>query len=89
LRELREANGLTLREAASKLEKSPGYLSRIEGRGEVPSAELLCNMAALYDCDVEELLKLARTEQLHDALSQIKSKEEQALRLFRKTHRNQ
>jgi hypothetical protein len=41
-------------------------------------------MATLFGGDVDELLSLARTEQVNAARNQIKAKQEQALRLYRK-----
>ena len=84
LKKLREDAGFTLRVAATKLNKSPGYLSRIEGRGEIPSAEILCEMAVLYQADVEELLALAKTAILEQTRIGIEEKQGEALRLFRK-----
>lgn len=87
LRELREEANLSVRKAASLLGKSPGYLSRIEGRGEIPSPELLCEMATLYKANIEELLDLAKTESLENVQRQIEVKQSEALRLFRKNRR--
>lgn len=84
LKTLREQAGFTLRDAASKLNKSPGYISRIEGRGEIPSAELLCEMAELYRTDVEELMELAKKSQLDQTRIGIEEKHGNALRLYRK-----
>lgn len=84
LKTLREDAGLSLREAASRLDKSPGYLSRIEGRGEVPTAELLCEMAGLYGADAEELLELAKRTSLEQTRVSIEAKQGEALRLYRK-----
>lgn len=84
LKSAREDVGLTLRDAASKLDKSPGYLSRIEGRGEIPTAELLCEMAGLYGVDAEELLQLAKKALLEQTRTDIEEKQTAALRLFRK-----
>jgi transcriptional regulator with XRE-family HTH domain len=87
LKKLREDAGFTLRDAASKLRKSPGYLSRIEGRGEVPSAELLCEMARIYGVDAEELLELAKKTLLEQTRIGIEEKQGEALRLFRKNRK--
>jgi transcriptional regulator with XRE-family HTH domain len=84
LKDLREKAGLSVREAAARLEKSPGYLSRIEGRGEIPSAEFLCEMASLYGGDVDEVLELAKKARLKATEQQIVERQSEALRLFRK-----
>lgn len=87
LRGLRTQAGLSVREAASQLGISPGYVSRIEGRGEIPSAEVLCTMAELYGTDIDELLALAKRTQLENAEKQIESRQNEALRLFRKSRK--
>jgi transcriptional regulator with XRE-family HTH domain len=83
--EVREKAGLSVREAAARLGKSPGYISRIEGRGEIPTAELICDMAGVYGCNPEPLLKLAAKAQIAHAKLQIQAKQSEALRLFRRS----
>jgi transcriptional regulator with XRE-family HTH domain len=84
LRQLREDAGLGVREAALKLNKTAGYLSRVEVKGEIPSPELLCAMAELYQADPAELLSLAKSQQLELFREQIDVRQSEALRLFRK-----
>ncbi len=87
LRELREIAKLGLREAARLLKISPGYLSRIEGRGGIPTPDLLCKMAELYGCEITELLELAKSTQLEAVEQQIELKQSEALKLFRRSKR--
>lgn len=84
LRKLREDAGFSVRGLAEKLRKTPGYISRIEGRDEIPSPELLCELALLYGIAAEELLDLAKKGQLERAANEIDAKHESALKLFRK-----
>jgi PTS system nitrogen regulatory IIA component len=84
LRKLRDEAGLTVRALAEKIGKTPGYVSRIEGRGEIPSADLLCVIAVVYGVPPEELLDLAKKSQLERAADEIDAKQESALKLFRK-----
>lgn len=84
LQELRGALGLSLRAAATGLDISPGYLSRIEGRGEIPSADLICQIAFLYEVDPAELLELAKLDQLDTTAQSVDQKHQEALRLYRK-----
>lgn len=84
LQQLRSESGLSLRAAAGELNISAGYLSRIEGRGEVPSAELICCMAEIYSADPAELFELAKSEQLESTAKTIEQKQNDALRLYRK-----
>ncbi|MCY2986997.1 MAG: helix-turn-helix transcriptional regulator [Planctomycetota bacterium] len=84
LRQLREARRLTVREFAARIGKSPGYVSRVEGRGEIPSAELLCVIAGVYGIEPDELLGLAKQSQLERAERDIDAKHASALALYRK-----
>lgn len=62
VRYAREARELKLREAAGKLGISPAYLSRIENNKEErsPAEKVIQAMAALYQEDFDELMRLAR-----------------------------
>lgn len=53
LRDLRETNGKTLRQAAKDLDVNPAYLSRVE-RGEKPASRAIQQrLAAYYDVEPE------------------------------------
>jgi transcriptional regulator with XRE-family HTH domain len=82
--ELRKKAGLTVRGLAEKISKTPGYVSRLEGRGEIPSPELLCELAGLYGVQPEDLLALAKKSQLEKAAEEIDAKQRSALTLFRR-----
>lgn len=84
LKELRTKKGLTVREFAKKIGKSPGYVSRIEVRGEVPSPELLCAIASIFRAKPESLLALAKEAQLEQAAKTIDQRQMSALALHRK-----
>lgn len=84
LRQLRSSQNLTVREFADRIGKSPGYVSRIETRDEVPNAELLCSIAEIYGISPEELLSLAKDSQLTRTSSDLDKKYQAALALYRK-----
>lgn len=84
LRQLREDHGYKVREFAELIEKTPGYVSRIEGRGEIPSAELLCTIAEVYKIAPEGLLQLAKESQLERTERDIDAKYASVLALYRK-----
>jgi len=84
LRELREQRGLTVRQFADRIKKTPGYVSRIEARGEIPSPELLCAIADVYGITPEELLDLAKQCYLERAEREVDAKNLSALALYRK-----
>lgn len=87
LRQLRVHGGFTVRELAELLGKTPGYISRIEGRGEVPSPELLCKIAEVYGLDPEPLFKLAKESQLERTERDISARYAKALALYRREKR--
>jgi transcriptional regulator with XRE-family HTH domain len=87
LRELRQKLGYSVRQFASRLAVSPGYVSRIETRGEIPSPDLLLKIAELLKVDPDEVLRLAKESQLAQAEKQIDERHASALALFRKEKR--
>ena len=84
LRRLREQNGLTVRQFAGCIKKTPGYVSRIETRGEIPSPELLCAIADVYHVAPEDLLDLSKQCYLGRIEREIEAKNMSALALCRK-----
>ena len=84
LKELRIANGLSVRGFAASIGKSPGYISRIEGRGEIPSTDFITQVAAFFESDLEEFLALVKKDQLRKTEKEIDSKHKSTLQLFRK-----
>lgn len=61
IRQLRQKKQLGVRQAASMLDISPSYLSRLETEDECrpPSEEVLRRMAELFEGDFDELMRLA------------------------------
>ena len=73
-----------MREFAALIGKSPGYVSKIEVRGEIPSPELLCVIASALGTKPEPLLALAKAAQLEQAEQSINQRQKSALALHRK-----
>ena len=84
LRELRKSHGYTVRQLAELIDRTPGYVSRIEGRGEIPSPQLLCILADIYSVGVEDLFLLAKQGRLARAAEEIDTRQADALTQFRK-----
>jgi HTH-type transcriptional regulator, competence development regulator len=63
IRELRQAQNLTLRDVAKKVKVTFTYVSKIENQklsfGEFPSNEMILKLARALDADPDELLLLA------------------------------
>lgn len=87
LRVLREHRQISVREFAKQIGKSPGYISRIEARDEIPNASFVCDIAAFYGVPAAELLELAKKSQLEKTAHDIDKKHAGALTLFRKDNR--
>jgi transcriptional regulator with XRE-family HTH domain len=83
LRAAREKR-FTVREFAERIGKSPGYVSRLEIRDEIPSPELLLHISQILHIDPAELLQLAKEDQLARAERVIDEKHQAALQLFRR-----
>lgn len=84
LKQLRATAGWTVRDFATRIGKTPGYISRIEARGEMPSPELLCQIAEMYGVPPEEILTLAAEEKIAEVAREIEEKHATALQLYRK-----
>jgi transcriptional regulator with XRE-family HTH domain len=87
LRKLRRDRNLTVREFAKEIDKSPGYVSRIEARGEIPSPELICQIAEFYAVEPEELLGLAKVGHLDRVEQDLELRHQEALALFRRSRK--
>lgn len=74
LKRLRAEHGLTVRELSSRIGKSVGYIGKIEVKGEVPTAELVQQIATIFGQDPRLLLELARKSLIMQAQRQIHSK---------------
>ena len=76
---------MSVRQLAATLEKTPGYISRIEARGEIPTPELLMQIAEVLHGSGERLLELAKSDEVTEAKSEIEDRYNSALLLFRKS----
>ncbi len=85
IRKQRRKRLLTVRALAQMVGRTPGYISRVETRGELPSAELICKLAAVLDAGVEELLAIARSDVIQRTESALAERHQEALRLFRRS----
>jgi len=84
IKQSRENCGLTVRALADAIGKSPGYISRIEVRGEIPSVELVVELASALGGDAERSLECAKNDSMERATNEVETKYQDALALFRK-----
>ncbi len=84
IKRTREQQGLTVRALAEAIGKSPGYVSRIEVQGEIPSVELVVELATALGGDAERFLECAKNDSMERATNEVETKYQDALALFRK-----
>jgi len=84
IKQSRENRGLTVRALADAIGKSPGYISRIEVRGEIPSVELVVELATALGGDAERFLECPKNDSMERATNEVETKYQDALALFRK-----
>lgn len=84
IKQSRENLGLTVRALADAIGKSPGYISRIEVRGEIPSVDLVVELATALEGNAEQFLECAKNDSMERATSEVESKYQDALALYRK-----
>jgi chromosome partitioning protein len=71
LKRLRADHGLSARDLALRLDKSVGYIGKIEVQGEVPSPDLIRQLASIFGERPERLMALAKQSLLAHAERQI------------------
>ncbi len=57
---LRAEHGLTVRDLATRLDKSVAYVGKIESQGEIPTPEVIRDLAIVFGVDAGRLLDLAK-----------------------------
>jgi ribosome-binding protein aMBF1 (putative translation factor) len=85
IKELRSERGVTVRQLADMVRKTAGYISRIEVRGEIPSAELICELADALRVPPQALMDKATKQVLQRTKQALGDRYETALALHRKT----
>ncbi|MFH1107664.1 MAG: helix-turn-helix transcriptional regulator [Planctomycetota bacterium] len=85
LRGARRDRGLSVRELARMVGRTPGYLSRVEGRGEIPSTELICELGAALRIDPAHLFDCVRQDVLDRTEKQLQDQHCEALALYRRS----
>jgi chromosome partitioning protein len=74
VKRLRAEHRLSVRDLAARLRKSVAYIGKIESQGEVPSPEIISQLAAVFAADVEWLLTLAKQSLLSGYEREIERK---------------
>jgi len=88
IRELRNKKGWSVYDLASKLHKTPGYISKIEARGEIPSPNVIIKLALLLGAEPEELIRIAKAIKAEEVSRAVERKYDDGLALYRKGKRD-
>jgi transcriptional regulator with XRE-family HTH domain len=85
IKELRRGKGWSVYDLANRLGvQSPGYISKIEARGEIPSPDMVIKLAEVLGTDPEELIELAKQEKARELTENVQKKYDNAFALHRK-----
>jgi len=71
IRELRVRKGWTAHELARAVCATPGYISKIEVRGVIPSPEMIIKLAGVLDGDAAELFELAKGDKIQEVTQSV------------------
>ena len=86
IKEARKKKGRTVYDLARELGlKSPGYVSRIEGIGEIPGPDMVIKLSEVLGLNVETMMELAASEKASESSRQVHEKFENAIYLYRKS----
>ncbi len=85
IRELRNIKKWSVYELAEAIGKSPGYVSKIEARGEIPSPEMISKLAEALKANVKELFELAKKDKSEQLTQSINRKYDHGYALYRKS----
>jgi transcriptional regulator with XRE-family HTH domain len=89
IRELRRARRWSVYDLAGRIGvKSPGYVSRIEARGEIPSPDMISKLADALKADAKELFELAKKDKRNQLTQSINKKYDEGYTLYRKGKKN-
>jgi chromosome partitioning protein len=79
LKRLRAERNLTVRDLAEAIGKSVAYVAKIEVEGEVPSGEVICDLARVLNASPAEMLRVAKEVRLASVARQIDREYTQAM----------
>ena len=71
IQQLRKSKGWTIFDLAREIGTTPGYISKIEARGEIPSPKTVVKLARALQVDTGKLLDLAKEEKIEEIKKNI------------------
>ena len=85
IRELRNKKGWSVYDLAAELNKTAGYISKIEARGEIPSPEMISRLADTLKVDAKQLFELAKKDKQQQLTDIVNKKYDEGYALYRKS----
>lgn len=91
IKELRQKKDWSVYDLAGKLRNekgqpmTAGYISKIEVRGEIPSPDIIAQLADVLGAKAEDLFELAKQEKTRELKERLDQKFNDALTLYRKS----
>ena len=89
IREFRSKKGWSVYELAKGIDTTPGYISKIEARGEIPSPKTIAKLEEALGARAGELLEIAKAEKGEQAKQNVVKKYDKEFSLYRKTRKKQ
>ncbi|MFA5880259.1 MAG: helix-turn-helix transcriptional regulator [Candidatus Margulisiibacteriota bacterium] len=85
IQKLRKEKGWTIKDFIEKLgsDLSPTYITKIEVYGEIPSPEVICKIADVFNFDEKELLERAKQNKVERFEKSLEEKYQKASGLYR------
>ena len=90
IKKARKAKGWSVRELAGSIRNekgkpaTPGYISKIEARGEIPNPEMIIKLAVALGISPEESIEIAKREKAEQLKQNVHRKYDDAFALYRK-----
>jgi len=84
IRELRRKKGWSVYDLADRIKSSPGYVSKIEARSEIPSPDMIITLSEILGANTEELIVIAKEQKAQELTENVSRKYDKALKLYRK-----
>jgi transcriptional regulator with XRE-family HTH domain len=84
IRELRNKKEWSVYDLAKKIDATPGYISKIEARGEIPSPQMIIKLAELLGAKPEDLIEIAKSEKSEEVSKIVKRKYDDVFAMYRR-----
>jgi transcriptional regulator with XRE-family HTH domain len=87
IRTLRKKKKWSVYDLAKEINRTPGYISKIEARGEIPSPDMILKLAEVLGTDAGKLVEVAKKEKSEEISEAVKEKYDNAFALYRRSRR--